>query len=176
MNILVTYASALGSTAAIAERIAQTLRAEGATVTCAAAETVSDETIEGEVDAFVVGSAVHASHWLPAGKSFAERLMRRSTSRPVWLFSSGPVGAKYVVMSQPEPKEIGKLRQGLAVKDHVVFAGAFDRTSPGLARLGAVERFAARWIPEGDFRQWPLIDSWAIGIAKDLGRASTQPI
>jgi len=166
MNVLVVYASAMGSTEKIAERIAETLRHEGAQVTLCPADGVGEDVLARDVDVYVIGSAVHGGHWLPAATAVAERLVKGPSGRPVWLFSSGPVGERYVNLRQPEPKEVSQLRRLLPVREHVVFAGAFDRDSPGVARLGAMERLAARWIPEGDFRDWPRIEAWALQIAR----------
>jgi menaquinone-dependent protoporphyrinogen oxidase len=166
MKILVTYASAMGSTAEIAARIAETLRREGAEVTLRAADEVMDEDLRGQMDAFVIGGAVHGGHWLPAANAVALRMA--ALDRPVWLFSSGPVGERYVNSPQPEPREVAGLCKHLQVRDHAVFAGAFDRNSPGVAELGRMERFAARWIPEGDYRNWPRIESWARAIVREV--------
>lgn len=54
-------------------------------------------------------------------------------------------------------------------RDHRVFAGALDRGTLAGADLGRVERFVAeRFVPDGDFRDWPAIDAWADDIARAL--------
>ena len=67
-RVLVTYSTAAGSTAGIAERIAQVLRSAGCTVQCLPASAVPD--VE-DVDALVVGSAVHDMAWLAFGRGVA---------------------------------------------------------------------------------------------------------
>ena len=67
-RVLVTYSTAAGSTAGIAERIAQVLRSAGCTARCLPASAVPD--VEG-VDALVVGSAVHDMAWLAFGRRVA---------------------------------------------------------------------------------------------------------
>jgi menaquinone-dependent protoporphyrinogen IX oxidase len=55
----------------------------------AAAEQVRE--VDG-YDAVVLGSAVYAGHWLKPAREPVGRLGTFLADRPVWLFSSGPVG------------------------------------------------------------------------------------
>jgi hypothetical protein len=59
------------------------------------------EQVEG-VDGYaavVLGSAVYAGHWLKPARELVERHAGDLADRPVWLFSSGPVG------DPPKPDE-----------------------------------------------------------------------
>jgi menaquinone-dependent protoporphyrinogen oxidase len=58
-SILVVYASTHGHTAKIADRIAETIRADGATV---AVEHVGADPAPAAYDAVVVGASIHAGH------------------------------------------------------------------------------------------------------------------
>ena len=127
-----------------------------------------DLSVDG-FDAYVVGSAVHAGHWLKPAKQFVERHAADLERRPVWLFSSGPIGDTAVHAPQPDPKEIGDFRRLIEPRAHIVFAGAFDRAAAD-AKGGLLERTFGRFIPEGDFRDWPAIEGWARGIARELSR------
>jgi menaquinone-dependent protoporphyrinogen IX oxidase len=91
MKVLVTAASTHGATAEIAQAIAQTLTEQGLAVTVLPpAEVTSVE----EYDAVVIGSAVYVGHWLDAAKDLVNRCHDGLVTRPVWLFSSGPVGIR----------------------------------------------------------------------------------
>ena len=86
-TVLVAYGSRLGSTKGIAERIAARLRTHGIDTTACDVQTGFEP---GRYDAFVIGSAVYAGHWL---KDVTRRVGEHTavlSARPVWLFSSGP--------------------------------------------------------------------------------------
>ena len=67
---------------------------------------------------------------------------------------------------QPDPKDVTKLSAEITVRGHVVFGGAFDRTST--SNGGWLERAFGRFIPEGDYRDWAEIEAWARDIARQL--------
>jgi flavodoxin len=90
MSVLVVYASKHGATKGIAERIAETLTAAGqeaeARPVRAAGELAGHEAV-------VVGSAVYMRHWMEEACEFVRRNRTPLADRPVWLFSSGPLGS-----------------------------------------------------------------------------------
>ena len=166
MNVLIAYASRLGSTGGIAERIAARLEADGLTATATAIGSVSDVR---NCDAFVIGSAIYAGHWLADARRFVEDHRPTLAAHPVWLFSSGPVGATAVGRPAVPPAGIDALGATIAARSHRIFAGALDRQVLDGSDLGTFERFIARrLVPEGDFRAWPEIDAWADEIAREL--------
>jgi menaquinone-dependent protoporphyrinogen oxidase len=166
MKVLVAYGSQFGSTAQIAERIAEVLRQEGHESTATAVDQAPDPAAFG---ATVVGSAVHAGHWLKGASAFLDRHRSSLASRPVWLFSSGPVGDRGVAAAQPAPKEVTKVRGSIGARDHRVFAGSFDRATADFTGLGFVERTVVRrFLSDGDWRDWDAIEAWARGIARSL--------
>jgi menaquinone-dependent protoporphyrinogen oxidase len=92
MKVLVSAASRHGATSEIAEEIGKALHERGddeVVVDMRSAERVSS--VE-DYDAVVLGSAVYAGHWLEPARELAERHAGALAARPVWLFSSGPVG------------------------------------------------------------------------------------
>ena len=120
-------------------------------------------------DGFVIGSAVYAGHWREAAVRFVRDHRLGLSSRPVWLFSSGPVGRLATTHAPVDPAEVGELTSAVFAHQHRVFFGALDRRTIDGADLGFAERFVAkRFVPEGDFRDWPQIDAWADDIANEL--------
>ncbi len=175
MTVLVAYASRHGATEGIAERIAARLRLDGLAVEAVPAATVRDASA---YDAFVVGSAAYMFHWLTDAVRFVKRNRATLAARPVWIFSSGPLGTERVdakgrdALLASEPKEFAQFRAMLQPRGEQVFFGAFDLAGPP---VGLAERFtrmmpAARdALPVGDFRDWAAIDAWADAIAQQLG-------
>jgi menaquinone-dependent protoporphyrinogen oxidase len=173
MKVLVAYASRHGATAGIAERIADGLRVRGLTAEARPVDEV------GEVeryDAFVIGSAAYLFHWLKDATRFVKRHRALLASRPVWLFSSGPLGTDRIdeqgndVLEATRPKEFDELAALVHPRGMAVFFGAWD---PGAPKVGITEQLvrrlpAAAQTPAGDFRDWPTIDAWSAEIAREL--------
>jgi menaquinone-dependent protoporphyrinogen oxidase len=182
MKVLVAYASRHGATRGIAERIAKTLEQNGLDVTVSHVTQVGDP---HPYDAFVVGSAAYAFHWLSDATVFVRRHRTLLASRPTWLFSSGPVGPDKVdkhgddVLEATRPREWVELLDAVHPRGEQVFFGAYD---PDLPPSGVAERFMKFFmrfmpsvrdsLPAGDYRDWPAIEAWAEGIAHDLQQAA----
>lgn len=177
MNVLVAYATRHGATAGIAERIAETLRGEGVHAEALPVEEVSR--LE-EYDAVVLGGAAYMFHWLRDATKFAKRHQAALQERPVWLFSSGPLGTDEAdeegndVREEARPKEFQELTQLLKPRGEQVFFGAYD---PEQKPIGLGERITRMMpaandaLPAGDFRDWERIDTWATQIAEQLAHA-----
>ena len=185
MTILVVYASQYGATRGIAERIGDRLRTFGHFVDVKPVEVVHG--LDG-YDALVIGSGVYSGSWLPDATVFVHRHQAALSSRPAWLFSSGPLGAQIaapegqprdpdVALGQiklfgskrtihwPLPKEVVEFRASIQPRDHAMFFGALEHQN-----LPFAERIAMMAVGgmEGDFRNWDAIDAWAESIARAL--------
>ena len=172
MNVLVTAASRQGATYGIAEAVGHTLRANGIETTVAPPDEVLDT---ADYDAFVVGSALYTGHWLEPAAEFVRRLAPTLAQRPVWLFSSGPVGdprRKLVQKMTADPVELPQLLKLTDARGHRIFAGKLvGKGSTGARRLSLL---LFRGI-EGDWRDWPAIEEWATGIAAVLTESGREP-
>src|SRR5690348_14057868 len=88
-KVLVAYGTKNGSTGGIADMIAAELTAAGlAAQAWPAAEIRS---VDG-YDAVILGGALYAGRWHRDARSFARRYATALRGRPVWVFSSGPLG------------------------------------------------------------------------------------
>jgi menaquinone-dependent protoporphyrinogen oxidase len=103
--------------------------------------------------------------------------------RPVWLFSSGPVGDAPVdadkrqeMIESSRPLDFDEFDATLHPRDEAVFFGAMDRDAKP---IGIMERLGAPFMrlpsvrkamPYGDYRDRPAVEAWAAGIARDLRR------
>ena len=170
MKVLITAASRHGSTLEIAEGIEAVLINSGIHTAIVTPERVADLT---GYDAVILGSAVYAGHWLGPAKEFVARNLSGLLARPVWLFSSGPVGTDGKPIE--EPSDVARVREATSAREHRVFAGRLDRRD-----LGRAERLVAAVVraPNGDFRSWTEIEGWATAIARSLNaeQAVNQPL
>ena len=172
MRVVVTYASAYGSTKGIAKEIGDRLTKAGLEAECRPIDEI--EAIE-TYDAVVLGSAIHNRAWLPQAAAFVRTHTADLASRPVWLFSVSSVGdtssffgprvARFMRRMRKEPKEIAGFRQTIRPRDHRNFAGAIERTHWSLAGNLFLKAFRGDY---GDHRDWRDIDAWADGIARQL--------
>lgn len=160
MKVLVSAASKHGSTAGIAEAIARRLGEAGHEVTLLGPNEVAH--VE-QYEAFVLGSGVYAGHWLAQGKDLVHQVARHAEGRPVWLFSSGPLGRPAVV--DHDAVDARHLVEAVHARSHELFSGALDKSVLGFAERAIV---AAVRAPEGDFRDWDAIEAWAADIAGQL--------
>lgn len=174
MKVLVAFASRYGSTRGIAEFIAKKLRREGLDVDLA---DVGEVTCPERYDALVLGSALYMGRWMKEARRFASRNGPVLSSRPVWLFSSGPTGrermdAKGRDLLSPSvsgPLDLEELRSEVKAQDHRVFFGAFEPGNLGFFSRQIFKSEAARnAVPRGDFRDWDEIEAWAAEIARSL--------
>jgi len=166
MRVLVVHASQFGATKGIADRITDALNRQGLRAEVYPVTELSN--LEG-ANAVVLGSAIHAGHWLDDATRFVYRHQDELRQVPVWLFSSGPLGDRAARSPQPDPKEIGAFRILLKPRGHVVFPGAYDRETADFRHSGLIERtVVSRLMPDGDWRDWDAIDRWADGIATAL--------
>jgi len=172
MRILIAHASKHGATAGIAERIGSALTAAGHDVDVRPVGDAPDPSI---YDAVVVGSAAYLGRWLKDATEFVRRNRAALAFRPVWLFTSGPLGEKQTddegrdLREASEPKELPELMEDVQPRQHRVFFGALDPE-----RLTFAERTVRRLpagralLPEGDFRDWTDVDAWAEEIGAEL--------
>jgi menaquinone-dependent protoporphyrinogen oxidase len=159
MKVLVTAASRYGATGEIAEAIGEVLRERGLDATVGPPEAA---TVDGH-DAVVLGSAVYAGHWLKPARELVDRQRDALAARPVWLFSSGPVGDP--PKPEEDPVDVAGLVAATGARDHRVFAGRLLRKQLGFADKAIA---VALRVPDGDFRDWTAIREWAAGIADAL--------
>jgi len=171
MRLLVSYATAHGSTQQVAEAIAARLSTAGFDVTTRAAGDVADV---ASYDASVVGSAVHNQRWLPPAAALVARL-RDYPTRPLWTFSVCTIGETTSFLG-PRLSRLARSRRplpsGAAEPDarHRFFAGAIERSHWNI--LGRLF-FAVTRGTYGDHRDWEDIDRWADMIATHLAREDT---
>jgi len=160
MRVLITAASKHGSTGEIAGAIAEVLGGRGLETVVTPPEKVDDV---AAFDAAVLGSAVYAGRWMKPARELVERAADDLAARPVWLFSSGPIGEP--PKPEEDPVDVAEIVESTSARDHRVFAGRLERSRLGFGERAVV---AALRAPDGDFRDWDEIRGWATAIADEL--------
>jgi menaquinone-dependent protoporphyrinogen oxidase len=164
IRVLVTAASRHHGTVEIAEAIGSGLNDRGIVSVAVPVEQVT--TLHG-YSSVVLGSGIYAGRWLGEARRFAQIHASELCSMPVWLFSSGPVGAVDHPIPPGTPADVSVLMRLTGAIGHRTFGGRLD-----MRRLHFAERALVRMIhaPEGDNRDWDAIDGFAGEIADELLR------
>lgn len=164
-SVLVAYASKYGATKEIADKIHLTLQQTGLQAELLPAEEV--ESPEA-YDAIILGSAVYAGMWRKQAIRFLEQHQGTLSTKPTWIFSSGPtdMGDPVELLNGwtfPEAQQ--PLADRIRPRQVTVFHGALDPSRLNLAEKLIIKGIKA---PTGDFRDWDAIQAWAQAIADDL--------
>ena len=149
-RVLVAFSSRSGSTAGTAEEIARVLRAAGLLVDCRAKEDVADVT---PYRAVVVGSGMFVLGRASDGGGFIARHRAALRDRDVWLYSTGPIGARADGDGETAAASVAR---AIGARG----AASFGIGEPG---RGGDPVAAPRPAAHGEVR------SWAAGIAASLG-------
>jgi len=163
VRVLVTAASRHGATAELAVAIADGVRrglGGAAEVLVRRPGEVADVS---DYDAVVLGSAVYFGHWLEDAHDLLLRCAVALWERPVWLFSSGPVGTP-----ERPPEALLDVDEELRLaraREHRIFPGRLERDRLDLAERAMA---AALRAPEGDFRTWAAAAEWGESIGTAL--------
>jgi menaquinone-dependent protoporphyrinogen oxidase len=163
-NVLVAYGSKRGSTKEIAETIGETLREMGLTVDVLPALHVD---LISRYDAVVLGGALYMMRWHPDARRFGRRFARAMATRPVWLFSSGPLDHSAETREIPPVRFVARLSERIGARGHATFGGRLAPDARGFPAAAMAKKMA------GDFRDVEQIRAWAGGIGQELIRTQS---
>lgn len=170
MTVLVAVASRHGATQGIAEEIGKIIHHAGFAVDVVE---LTGSSGYGPLpdpagyDAVVVGSAIYLGRWLGPARDFVQENVEVLKEKPVWAFSSGPIGGGEDTAAAGE----GAIGQ-FAPLDQRTFGGKLDRNDLGFAERVLVK---AMRIADEDDRDWAEIRTWAEGIAGTLTARHPAP-
>ncbi len=160
MKVLVAVGSKYGATREIAQAIAEVLRDFGHDAVCHDAKDVESV---AAYDALVIGSGLYGGFWRRDASALIHDHEDELRTKPVWLFSSGPVGLP------PRPAEAAGEGETLVdvidARAHTTFSGYLNPE-----RLNFGERAIVRGLKAsvGDYREWGQVKNWAREIAHQL--------
>jgi menaquinone-dependent protoporphyrinogen oxidase len=168
-RVLICYATGTGCTAGVAERIGDTLAREGMQVDVLPFGSDPDPTA---YDAVVAGSGTRAGNWHPVARKWVTRNAPTLKTKPVALFTVGIAMAGGADKAGETLRVTDRLleKTGLEPLDLGTFAGWYEPDKFNFFERKVMQVTKA---PEGDFRDWPAIESWAIGVAPKLESASS---
>ncbi|MBQ1089906.1 flavodoxin domain-containing protein [Streptomyces sp. B93] len=159
-KVLIAYGTTNGSTARIAETVAEVLNREGVPAEALPARSVPDA---AAYEAVVVGGALYAGRWHKDARRFVRRHRGELAGRPVWFFSSGPLDASASEREIPPVPGVQRAMTGLDAMGHTTFGGRLEEGAHG-----TVARMILRSGKGGDYRDFTAVVSWATEIAKEL--------
>jgi menaquinone-dependent protoporphyrinogen oxidase len=158
MHVLVTHGSKMGGTAGIAEQVGQALTDAGFQVDV---RPVSEVDRLEAYDAVLVGGALYAGRWHRNARRFVKRHTGALRSRPVWLFSSGPLNGSAIEAMPPVP-QVRELLERIGARGHVTFGGRLAADAKGFPASAMAKTHA------GDWRDPDRIRGWAAEVAMEL--------
>ncbi|MFI6654937.1 flavodoxin domain-containing protein [Streptomyces sp. NPDC050523] len=159
-NVLVAYGTTNGSTAQIAEAVAEVMSKAGLAAEALPARSVDDVT---RYDAVVVGGGLYAGRWHKDARRFVRRNSRALAGRPLWFFSSGPLDASASEKDIPPVPGVRRAMNRLDVREHVTFGGCLQEGAKG-----RIAKMIVRNGKGGDYRDFPAIETWAARVAGEL--------
>jgi menaquinone-dependent protoporphyrinogen oxidase len=159
-KVLIAYGTRAGSTAGVAERVAEVLNRNGF---AAQAEEVKKVKDTAQYDAVVLGSSVRAGKLKPEVLKFLDKNKAALAAKPFaafvvclamkdWDEKGRTTAATYL---EPVRAQVKPVSEGL-------FAGAYDPSKLGFAERTIMKMIKA---PPGDFRKWDEIEAWAATLA-----------
>jgi menaquinone-dependent protoporphyrinogen oxidase len=146
MRVLVTYGSTRGGTDRLAHWLAEELTARGHTVDLCPAKASRHL---GAEDAVVVG-ALYAGRWHPDARRFVRRHRAALSTRPVWFFSSGPLGDEAAATEAAPVPQVARLMAMVGARGHRTFGGRLDAGAKGFLASKIARRTAGDWRDRDD--------------------------
>ena len=158
-RVLITYASKYGSTGGVADAIGKELCGKGLAADVALIGNAGDL---GLYQGVVVGSAIYMGKWMPEATDFVKKNRDILRRMPVAYF------LVCITLSQPTEKNRAEVLSYMEPIMRAVpeirplgigtFAGALDYNKLSWLNKRILK---AKGAPEGDFRDWNSIRTWA---------------
>lgn len=158
MTVLVAYDSKHGSTAQVAQTVADTLRGVGVEVHVDQVDNVHDL---DRVDAVVLGAPVYMGRWTKGARALLEHHRDALAARPLVVFATGPLHDDPDEFAQARTSVENALRRvhGVEPCEVQVFGGSLEPDD---------HRFPFNRMERADARDWDAIRAWARALPERL--------
>jgi menaquinone-dependent protoporphyrinogen oxidase len=166
-KVLVAYGTTNGSTAQIAEAVAEVLCKDGLKAEALPARSVASV---APYDAVVVGGGLYAGRWHRDARRFVRRHRGALAERPLWFFSSGPLDASASERDIPPVPGVRRAMTRLDAEEHITFGGCLEEGAKG-----RIAGMIVRNGKGGDFRDFGQIEAWAARIGMRLITTPPRP-
>jgi menaquinone-dependent protoporphyrinogen oxidase len=163
MRVLVVYGSKRAGTFGIADMIGDALTEAGVEAEVRPGNHRADV---ATYDAVIVGGALYSGRWHRHARRFVKRHTNALRTRPVWLFSSGPLDDSASTTEIPPIPQVQQLINRIGARGHVTFGGRLLPDASGFPARAMAKTKA------GDWRDPPRIRAWATAVAAELRGAA----
>ena len=153
MKALVVYGSKRGGTQGLAEMLGEAFAEQGVEVTVRpAADKAADL---ASYDVVVVGGAVYMSRWHKDSRRFVRRAAPVLRTKPVWFFSSGPIGEESPPAAVIGPTgQVEALMDSVKARGHRTFGGRLAPDARGFPASAMAKNMAGDWRDPGEVQMW----------------------
>jgi menaquinone-dependent protoporphyrinogen oxidase len=149
----------MGGTKGLAEMIARELEGNGLQVDVMPAGRI--QAIE-PYEAVIVGGALYSTRWHKDARRFVTSHRAALATRPVWLFSSGPLDDSALEKEIPPVRFVRKAMAQISARGHATFGGRMPDDAKGFPAAAMARDNAGDWRDPGQVRDW------AKRVAEDL--------
>lgn len=173
-KVLLAYASKYGSTQAVAEAIAETLRESGFEVDLQPMQKV--RTLEG-YGSIVLGAPLYFGLWHKDALNFLSQNEAALAQRLIAIFALGPISKDEKEMQASRAQLDKELAKFPWMKP--VFMEVFAGSYPGKLRfpeslIASLPASPLHGLPASDVRDWTAIHTWAGSLAAKLQPVVSQ--
>jgi menaquinone-dependent protoporphyrinogen oxidase len=159
MRVLVAYGSRMGGTKGLAELVGAELENNGIHVDVTPARSVESL---ATYDGVIVGGALYSRRWHRDARRFMKNHRNGLRSKPVWLFSSGPLDDSASKTDIPPVGFVRKAMRQTHARGHITFGGRMPSEAKGFPARSMAKNQA------GDWRDPDRVRMWAKHVAEDF--------
>ena len=151
MKALVVYGSKRGGTAGLAQMIGAAFRSQGWIAEVWSAAVPSSAT---DADVVVVGGALYLNRWHKDARNFVRQHRAQLSTRPVWLFSSGPLDESARPGAVAPVPQVQQLARDIEARGHMTFGGRLEPNARGLFARSMAKKSSGDWRDEQQVAEW----------------------